>query len=98
MHPRSFLRRYGIVVGAALISIIGSTGYACTFTSVAPSFCRGVAWVGLPGMMCDAVLTVVLGSIVTSLTTTLIAVATFNFAFYLGISVAIRKLVRIFRK
>lgn len=98
MRPKSFLI---IMLIAAFISIVGSAGYACTFASVAPhswhSFCREIAWIGLPGIMFTAVFTIAL-QIGLPLAGELLIATPVNFFLYLGIGLALRKLARAFGK
>lgn len=98
MRQKSLL---SIVLSVALISIVGSVAYVCTFTSVAPhawhSFCREISWIGMPGIMFTAVLTIVF-QIGVPLSAVLLIATTVNFFLYLGIGLALRKLVRTFGK
>jgi hypothetical protein len=97
MRPESFLKRNWIALSAASISIIGSAAYACMFARVAPhpwySFCRQIAWIGAPGIMFTAVLTIAL-QIGISLEAVLLVATSVNFLLYLGLGLALRKLVK----
>ena len=100
-HPESFPKRNFIVLSAASISVIGSAAYACTFAGLAPhswySFCRQISFIGLPGIMFEAVLTIAL-QIASPLGAVLLVMTLVNFLVYLGVGLGVRKLVGLLGK
>jgi hypothetical protein len=100
-HPESFLKKKWIALSAASISIIGSAAYACMFGGLAPhswySICRQISWIGLPGLMFGAVLTMAL-QIAPPLGAFLLVMTLFNFFVYLGSGLALRRLAWMFGK
>lgn len=100
-HPESFLKRNLIALSAASVSIIGSSAYACMFGGLAPhswySICRQITWVGTPGLMLGAVLTIAL-QIAPPLGAFLLVMTLVNFFLYLGLGLGLKKLVRVLGK
>jgi hypothetical protein len=99
--PESFLKRNWITLTAASISITPTAAYACMLGGLAPhswySICRQISFIGLPGLMFSAVLEIAL-QIVAPLGAFLLVMTLVNFAVYLGLGLALRKLARIFGK
>jgi hypothetical protein len=99
MRPPSILRRSWIVMASAAISIVASSAYGCTFGGVAPdswhSFCGGVSWIGLPGLLVASVVPIPL-MIAAPLTTALLVMTLVNFLLYLGLGLGLRKLAGAF--
>lgn len=93
-----------ILIIAALLSVIGSAAYACTYMSgVTPSsysFCTRISYVGMPGILLAAVLSIALhgGHGGGPLGELLGFSTTINFLLYAGLCLAIQSLWRFFRK
>jgi UDP-N-acetylmuramyl pentapeptide phosphotransferase/UDP-N-acetylglucosamine-1-phosphate transferase len=110
MNWRPLLTKYGTVLGATSISIIGSAAYAVRVLSPHSwsSFFQQISWIAVPGIMFAAVLTSVAENLSPPLTGATVgmvflsvialAILVANFLFYLGIGLAIRKLVRAVKK
>jgi hypothetical protein len=90
-----------IVAIALILSIIGSAAYACSF-GLGPMhpLCRQIAFIGMPGILAAAVLTIVgLGSHGGGPLGILLVVATpVNFLLYLGLGVAAKGLADIVKR
>jgi hypothetical protein len=104
---RSSFLKDRVVLGAALISFVGSAAYLCMLLEISHplySLFRDISWIGMPGIMFSAVLTSAAEGI--SMPTSRTAAGVFlllisalgvpagNFLFYLGLGLATRKLVR----
>ena len=90
----------GILIVAATLSGIASAAYACPWHSVSYSFCGQISFVGLPGIVVAAAVSIaLLGSHGGGPLGMLLLIATpVNFFLYLAIGLAIRKVVRFFAK
>jgi len=93
-----------IFIIAALLSVIGSAAYACTYTSgISPSsysFCDRISNVGMPGILLAAALSIsVLGAHGGGPLGMLLVIATpINFLLYVGLGVVGRRLATLFSK
>ena len=89
-----------IVVIAVILCVIGSAAYACSI-GLGPMhpLCRQIAFIGIPGVLAAAVLTIVgLGSHGGGPLWMLLVIATpVNFLLYLGLGAAARRLSNIFK-
>jgi hypothetical protein len=106
---RSFLARYGVVSSAASLSIIALAAYAGMLFGPHSWYhiFQYISWIGMPGIMLMAVLTraveslgalaplsgTVAGGIILLLMT--VAMPAGNFVFYMGLALAVRKVVRL---
>jgi hypothetical protein len=93
-----------LLVVAALLSAVGSAAYACTFmpagTSSNYSICLQVSYVGMPGILFAAALSIALlgGHGGGPLGMELVIATPVNFFLYLAIGAAIRKVALLFIK
>src|SRR5712691_1079033 len=87
-----------VIVIAALISAIASAAYACMGSTGIYSLCRAISFVGLPGILAAAAISIaLLGSHGGGPLGMLLVIATpVNFLLYLAIGLAVRKLARLF--
>jgi hypothetical protein len=89
-----------IVVTALTLSVVGSAAYTCSI-GLGPihPLCRQIAFIGIPGVLAAAVLTIAgLGSHGGGPLWMLLVIATpVNFLLYLGLGAAAKRLANIFK-
>lgn len=102
MSDKRKLLNRNILIIAALLSCIVSAAYSCPGLghSVSYSLCRQISFVGLPGILIAAAVSIaLLGSHGGGPLGMLLVIATpINFLLYVVLGIAARKLVNLFKK